>query len=376
MKYDLVTKLQKKSQGRFNALKEAVESGDLQQAGLMEAVITSLGDGDPLMVDYILKNVLPLYGRAAVPWLSKAFNPGGNITDAHRMVAIRRFDAAEAKKLARLALSASHKDLARESIETLKGSKKDIPLILEQIKRRSADIRESAFSALEGIVDKPVISEVSTAFSRGVIEAAYAIRFTSHPVYTDVCSSILNSLDNKAGTAAGLNPNDHLMLMRVFAACAGHGGDVLDKALTTWVQRAIDGFLDSQGNLYGYGQVSSLIESVALSTTPKAQKLLVENRDKFPLPRITAIMCAASWHKGFDLVELFAPYVPRFKSRCYGWFCGCGGDWPCSVLSAVEFALDVDFDAPDYDDRKPHALQLPLIQKIRKDPRWKVARRT
>jgi hypothetical protein len=376
MKYDLVTKLQKKSQGRFDALKEAVESGDLQQAGLMQAVITSLGDGDPLMVDYIVKSVLPLYGRAAVPWLSQAFNPAGNITDAHRLIAIRRFDAAEAKKLARLAVSASHKDLSREAIRTLKGSKKDTLLILEQTKRRSVDIRRGAFSALEGVEDKRVIAEVSAAFTCGVVEASSAIRFTQHSVYTEVCASILSSLDKKAGTEAGLLEKEQLMLLKVFEACAGHGGGALDKALTTWVQRAIDGFLYSKGNLYGYGQVRSLIESVALSTTPQAQKLLVVNRDKFPLPRMTAIMCAASWHKSFDLVQLFAPYVPLFKSRCYGWFCGCGGDWPCSVLSAVEFALDVNFEAPGYDGRKPHALQVPLIEKIRKDSRWKVARRT
>lgn len=376
MKCDLVTKLQKKSQGRFDALKGAVESGDLHQPGLMQAVITSLGDGDPLMVDYIWKRVLPHYGRAAVPWLSKAFNPEGNITDAHRLAAIRRFDAVEARKLARQALSALHKDLAREAIETLKGSKKDIPLILEQTKRRSADIRREAFSALEGIVDKRVISEVCAVLTRGVVEASNAIHCTPHPVYAEACALMLGSLDGKAGTATGLGKKDHLMLMEVFKACAGQGGDALDKLLTTWVQRAIDGFFSLQGNLYGYGQIRNLIESVALSTAPQAQKLLVENRDKFPLPRMTAIMCAASSHKNFDLVELFATYVPRFKSRCYGWFCECGGDWPCSILSAVEFALDVNFEAPDYDGRKPHALQMPLINKIRKDPRWKVARRT
>ena len=191
MKYDLVTKLQKKSQGRFDALKEAVESGNLQQAGLMQALITSLGDGDPLMVDYILKSVLPLYGRAAVPWLSKAFNPGGNITDAHRLVAIRRFDTVEAKKLARLAVSASHKELSIEAIRTLKGSKKDTLLILEQTKRGSADIRRGAFSALEGVLDKRVIEEVRAAITRGVVEASSAIQFTPHPVYTGVCTSIL-----------------------------------------------------------------------------------------------------------------------------------------------------------------------------------------
>lgn len=373
MKYDLITKLQKKSQGRFAALKAAVESGDIHQPGLMQAVVNSLGDSDQYLVTYIEKKVLPRYGRAAVPWLSKAFNPGGNITDARRLAAIRQFDAAEARKLARQALSASHKDLVTEAISALKGSKKDIRLILKQTGRRSADIRIAAFSALEGILDKRVVSEVSTAFAGGVKEAAYAVRFTPHPAYADVCSSLLKFMNEKAAKATEFGTNDHLKLMAVFRACAGHGSDELDQWLTVWLQRAIDGFLN--GHIYGHGSMRILVESVALTTCPNAQKLLVENRDRFDGPPMTAIMCAASWHKCFDLVELFAPYVPRFTSRCYGWFCGCGGDWPCSVLSAVEFALDVDFEAPGYDGRKPHALQMPLIQKIRKDPRWKVARR-
>lgn len=375
MKYDLVTKLQKKTRDRFDALKEAVESGNLHQAGLMQEVTTSLGDGDQFLVAYILTNVLPCYGRSAVPSLSQAFNPTGNLTDARRLIAIRQFDAGEARKMARQALNATHKDLSIEAIKTLKGSKKDIPLILEQTKRRNLDIRREAFAALEGIEDKRVIVDVGSAFSRGVTEASYAIRFTPHPAYTAICAFMLNDLGNQAGSAAGLDSDDSLRLMATFRACAGHGSDELDAALTAWIQRAIDGFF-TRGNRFDYGNTRSLIESVALSSVPNAQKLLVENRDRFDLPRMTAIMCAASWHKCFDLVELFAPYVPRFKNRCYGWFCGCGGDWPCSVLSAVEFALDVDYDAPNYEGRKPHALQVHLLEKIRKDPRWKVARRT
>lgn len=308
------------------------------------------------------------------PWLSKAFNPGGNITDARRLAAIRLFDPVEARKLARQALNASHKDLATEAILTLKGSKKDIGFILEQTGRRSTDIRDAAFSALQGIMDKRVVSAVSAAFADGVKEAAMAIRCTPCAAYTAVCSSLLKSMDETAGKGKEFGAKEHLSLMALFRACAGQGSDEMDQWLAAWVQKAIDGFLDV--HVYGYGATRILIESVAMSTCPSAQKLLVQNRDRFDGPRMTAIMCAASWHQEFDLVELFAPYIPNFQNRCYGWFCGCGGDWPCSLLSAVEFALDVDFEAPGYDGRKPHVLQIPLIKKIRKDPRWKVARRT
>lgn len=379
MKYDLATKLLRKSKGRHDDLIKAVAEKNLNQPGLMQAVVASIADGDPMLADYVTHIVLPCYKRAAVPLLTKAFNPNGKLADARRLVAIRRFDLSGARKLARAALNSAHQDLVIEAIRTLQGSKKDIALVLNQTKRRSSKIQRAAFEALRGVLDKKVVEEVTHYFSREVIEAVQAIQFTTHPHYTAHCVSALKSLGEQADATGTLSADKAKWLSYVFRACHGHGGIELDAALAAWVGRASSGFFtNDSGHSWGFWNESDLVDSVAMSVAPDAKRMLVAVRDSFRLTQMTAIMNAAAWHDDLDLVELFAPYIPRTNKpgRCRGWFCGCGGNWPCSLMSAVEFALDVDFEAPSYQGRKPHSMQLNLIDRIRKDPRWKVARRT
>jgi hypothetical protein len=118
-----------------------------------------------------------------------------------------------------------------------------------------------------------------------------------------------------------------------------------------------------------------LAEAAAMSPTPHAQRLLVAARACFDVSDISAVMGAAAWHEDLDMVALFSPYLAPSKTtgRCRGWFCGCGGGWSCSLYSAVEFALEVNFESADYKGRKPHPMHLPVIQRIRNDPRWKTA---
>lgn len=379
MKYDLATKLLKKSKGRHDALIKAVDDQNLNQPGLMQAVVASIADGDQMLADYVTHTVLPCYKRTAVPLLIKAFNPNGKLADARRLIAIRRFDLPGARKLARMALKAVHEELAIEAIRTLKDSKKDIALVLNQTKRRNAKIQKAAFEALRGVLDKRVVEEVANCFSREVPEVVQAIQFTPHPRYTSLCVSGLLSLGQHADAAGALSEDQGKWLTFVLRACHGHGGVELDAALAAWAGRASQGFFStSSDSIWDYLNEGDLAESIALSATPNAQRMLVKARDFFKLTQMTPIMAAAAWHDDLDLVELFAPYLPRTNQpgRCRGWFCGCGGNWPCSLLSAVEFALDVDFESPGYKGRKPHSMQIHLIKKIRDDPRWKTARLT
>lgn len=373
MKYDLATKLLKKSKGRHDDLIKAFEAKDLHQPGLMQAVAASIADGGTVMAQYVTETVLPAYGQAVVPLLVSAFDPNGKKVDARRLEAIRRIDPSTARQLARTALNATHEDLVIEVIRSLHGSVTDSMSISELSKRGNVLIQREAFLALSGVTEQAVVDAIADYFRRETPWVSHAIQFTQHPSYTDLCVSALQSLGAQADTASCLTEKQARWLSWVLRACQGHGGSELDKALSAWVVRASKGFFDE---VSGHWNKSELAEAVAMSTTPRAQRLLVAARDCFDLGEMTPIMGAAACHADLDLVELFSSYLaPSNKpGRCHGWFCGCGGDWPCSLYSAVEFALDVDFESADYRGRKPHRLQLPVIQRIRDDPRWHTAR--
>lgn len=377
MKYDLATKLLKKSKGRHDDLIKAFEAKDLHQPGLMQAVAASIADGDTVMAQYVTETVLPVYGQAVVPLLVSSFDPNGKKVDARRLEAIRRIDPSTARQLARTALNAKHEDLVIEVIRSLHGSVTDSMSISDLSKRGNVLIQREAFLALSGVTEQAVLDAVADYFRRETPWVSLAIQFTQHPSYTVLCVSALESLGAQADSAGCLTEKQARWLSWVLRACQGHGGSELDKALSAWVERASKGSIaEDPGHYWNLSNKSDLAQAVAMSTTPEAQRLLVASRDCFDLAEMTPIMGAAAWHADFDLVALFSPYLALSNNpgRCHGWFCGCGGDWPCSLYSAVEFALDVDFESADYRGRKPHRLQLPVIQRIRDDPRWRNAR--
>jgi hypothetical protein len=377
MKYDLATKLLKKSKGRHDDLKRAFEASNLHQPGLMLAVAASIADGDTAMAQYVTETVLPAYGHAVVPLLVSAFDPNGKKVDARRLEAIRRIDPSIALQTARTALNAKHEDLVIEVVRTLKGSATDSMSIFTLSQRRNERIQREAFMALSGVIEPAIVEAVAVRFRREVPLVHLAIQFTSHPTYTALCFSTLQSLGEAADTAGCLTENQAQWLSVVFQACQGHSGSELDEALSAWVDRASKGFFAGVSDpVMSHWNKQDLTRAVAMSSTPRAQRLLVEARDCFGLNNMAPIMGAAAWHEDLDLVELFSPYLAPSKTlgRCQGWFCSCSGSWSCSVYSAVEFALDVDFESPDYDGRKPHPIQLPVIQRIRNDPGWKTAR--
>ncbi len=376
MKYDLTTKLLKKSKGRHDDLKQAFDTGNLHQPGLMQAVAASVADGDVEMVQYVTETVLPAYGQTVVPLLVSAFDPNGKKVDARRLEAIRRIDPATALQLARTALNAKHEDLVIEVIRALKGSAADSMSIFTLSQRRNEQIQREAFMALSGVMEPTVIEAAADCFRREVPLVFLAFQFTPHPTYTALCVSTLQSLGAEADTAGCLKEKQAQWLSFVFRACQGHGGSELDEALSAWVERTSKGFFDQPSMHWeSLWNKSALAEAVAMSSTPRAQRLLADARACFDLSSMAAIMGAAAWHDDYDLVELFSPYLAPSKTRgrCHGWFCGCGGGWSCSLYSAVEFALEVDFESADYKGRKPHPLHFPVIQRVRNDPRWKAA---
>jgi len=60
------------------------------------------------------------------------------------------------------------------------------------------------------------------------------------------------------------------------------------------------------------------------------------------------------------------------RGRCRGWKCGCkASPWPCSVVSAIEFAIKNEDAQLLSESILP--CQLLLVKKIRSDERWKDA---
>jgi hypothetical protein len=242
--------------------------------------------------------------------------------------------------------------------------------------RRNDRIQREAYTALSGVTAQAVVEAVAERFRKEAPWVSLAIQFTPHSTYTTYCVSTLQSLGAAADTAGCLTEKQMELLNCVFRASQGHGDSELDEALSAWVERASKGFFDQTPQPFSRRwDKRELTAAVATSTTPRAQRLLVAARACFDISEMSAVMGAAAWHEDFDLVELFSPYLAPSKTpgRCHGWFCGCGGGWSCSLYSAVEFALEVDFESADYKGRKPHPLHLPVIQRVRNDPRWKAA---
>jgi len=382
MKTDLANLIIKKGKGRHTALKEALANGNLHQPGLMQAVVFGLADGDTAFANFIAEEVIPAYGKVAAPLIVAALHANGKSPDERRLAALRRIDPEEARKAARLCLAAKHDYLVKEAIRCLAGSPHDAAAILPfmglgsstQGKRRTSIVREAVFEALHGNTADDVVGAVTEAFEKRIPEVSQSIEFTNDPRYDQLCLESLAKLWKTAEQGNDLTKEEAEALEITLRCCQGRGGSELDDLLLGWLKHWKKGGLKKSGDgLGGYHIQDELCGAIATCDVPKAQRELVAARNRVETVFRARVMGAASWHDDLSLYDLFHDHLSKrlsSDSYCYRW--ACGERWNCTVLGTVKAALDIDFEAPGCDN-KPMECQKDLVNKIRKDPRWRAA---
>ncbi len=373
MKLTLPELLKSKRSGRCDALRNAMKHGQLNDPGLIPVLVDCLADRSNEIADFAADKVVPAIGKAAVPLIVHALNPMGAIADFRRLRALRSIDPSEARIQARLCLGGTHPKLVREAISALAGSVDDGDTLLQLTRRKSADHRYAAYSALQGIATDRVVKTISEDFKKGVDFVELAMAHTPHASYAGLCVESLKTLKATISIESALPKNGSERLKAAVSAARGQSGEELDSLLHDFIDFSINGSLARpESRLPEHDLIQHLLEAVAVNPSPKAQRRLVEHRDAFDSSFLIYPMCAASWHSDLSLFDIFSPYLvtQNDESRCRGWKCIWRGPWPCSILSAVEFALNEDFAAAGYSGTTPLPRQLQLIARIREDRRW------
>ena len=349
--------------------------GNLGQPGLLPAVVDCLGSGYTDLAELAANQVIPAYGKTAAPYIAATFNPAGKSTDARRLRALRRVDRDEARLQARRSLANKHPKLLKEVIHSLAGSEDDADWLIGQTRAKPSEIRFAAYSALAGITTDRVVDTVCQDVREGKQWAAWAMTTTPHPRYSHHCVEVLSRFEDFFGIETPPPADDEKRLWTTFVAACGQEGKELDEWMERAVLHAALGDFDKTISFSNCRNAKQfLTQAIAVSPLPRAQRCLIEHRDAFELHWVLYAMCAASWHDDLVLFDIFSPYLSPLNNRrrCRGWYCG-GNPWSCSLVSAVEFALDVDFLAPGYWGKVPLPSQLKLIERIREDPRWQEA---
>lgn len=156
----IIEALTMKGQGRYNTICEAYNEGVFHKKDkrLIYPILNGLEDPYTELTDFIIQNIIPVYGKMMLPMLKNDFKIDGNNGDGKRLRAIYVLCGKEEMELYKLAASEGSVNVKLSAIEILNNEKAPEDIFLELAKDKRKEIREAAEAVLEsrktGILDK------------------------------------------------------------------------------------------------------------------------------------------------------------------------------------------------------------------------------
>ncbi len=148
----LIEALTTTGSGRFEIIKDANEKGLFKDLRLINPALNALNDSYGEIGDYVANKVLPIYGKSVLKKIQDGFNLKGGRGDARRLEAIHKICGEEAWDLYVEAAEKGSKDVRLSAIKCLesvgKKSDKALPILINQVKSKSKEVRKAAYSAL------------------------------------------------------------------------------------------------------------------------------------------------------------------------------------------------------------------------------------
>jgi len=144
----LIAALTKSGGGRFEVIKTACESGNLNDLRLVGPAIYALGDSYPEMADLVAEKIFPGFGPGIVPRLRVGLDLKGKKEDARKLQVMHQLDPAGTVELCKTALEDGAVDVRVVAVACLGKHEDCLPLVLEQANSKNKQVRAAALEAL------------------------------------------------------------------------------------------------------------------------------------------------------------------------------------------------------------------------------------
>ncbi|MFC5469020.1 HEAT repeat domain-containing protein [Cohnella suwonensis] len=143
--------LSQKGQGRLEVIRQARQDGLFDDYRLLIPAVAALDESYPEISDFLESEVVPLYGRDALPVLRRQFRMDGGKGDARRLQLIHRQLGSSGMELYLEAAEAGSQEIRTTAIGLLGHYPEQESFLLGQAGERRKEIRRAALSALATI---------------------------------------------------------------------------------------------------------------------------------------------------------------------------------------------------------------------------------
>ena len=170
----LLEALSSTGSGRLELVKEAHERGAFRDLRLVKPALDGLDDPYADVADFLAEKVLPMYGKAILPELRRAYDPKGTRGHPRRLKLMHALDPAGTRELVKQALEGGSKDVKVAAISCLGAEPEDLQFLIEQSSAKAQEVRAAAYEALSNINDPTAVAVLEKAISGKDMELALA----------------------------------------------------------------------------------------------------------------------------------------------------------------------------------------------------------
>jgi hypothetical protein len=161
----LLEALSSTGSGRLELVKEAHERGAFRDLRLVKPALDGLDDPYADVADFLAEKVLPMYGKAILPELRRAYDPKGTRGHPRRLKLMHALDPAGTRELVKQALEDGSKDVKVAAISCLGAELEDLQFLIEQSSAKAQEVRAAAYEALSNINDPAAVAVLEKALA-------------------------------------------------------------------------------------------------------------------------------------------------------------------------------------------------------------------
>jgi hypothetical protein len=170
----LLEALSSTGSGRLELVKDAHERGAFRDLRLIKPALNGLDDPYADVADFLAEKVLPMYGKAILPELQRAYDPKGTKGHPRRLKLMHAIDPAGTRELVKQALESGSKEVKVIAISCLGAEPEDLQFLTEQASAKTQEVRGAAYEALSAIDSPAAVAVLEKAISGKDMELALA----------------------------------------------------------------------------------------------------------------------------------------------------------------------------------------------------------
>ncbi|OCA85694.1 hypothetical protein A8F94_12525 [Bacillus sp. FJAT-27225] len=155
--------LESKGPGRMEIVKEAYETGKMNDLRVVLPLISGLDDSHTLLADYIMDEILPSLGKQIVPLLNDSFNPQGKAGDSRRIRAIHTILGKDGLPFYLEVLESGSLVIKETILGFLADYDECEPVLIDYTKAKKLDLRRAAYTSLAKRATREALGCLSNA---------------------------------------------------------------------------------------------------------------------------------------------------------------------------------------------------------------------